>query len=607
MAKDFKIINEFKGYIHKTDETNVGDGFLVVGSKNVRFIDGERVGPRKGYELDGAANAALTPIESEFVFQTSRGVEIPLRSYDDELEYRILDSNGDPEWRRLADSFTSVAFNYTEFWDTSESLNLVLLVNGTSNIFSWSGGLTTFASATAATITKQGTTTWAEDGFLTSGTRSVVIDNISYAYTGGETTDTITGVVPDPTVAGHAVGAQIHQGLRTTANSAISGLGNAFANDLIATMQNQIWIASLTNQDVFVSKINDFTDFTFSSPRLPGEGALLRLNGAIVGFIVQEGTDTAEFMYVTAGIDQWYQSIFQLSADLTNEDLFIRVLKTNPLKAATNQAAIAKMKNNVVFLSNEPTLDTLGRIENIDTTQSTNLSDVIKVDFDDTDFTNANVIFFRDTLFIAAPADSVVYIYNIAKGFWEAPATLPISRFSIIGGELFGHSNSVPETYKLLTGNKDRIVGAAGNPINAVAAFSYQQFGRRAWQKNFDEWYTEGKISSNTIIDLQLNYEWTGAAGNPVYKIDGSDANLTFLVSEDGSFGKFSLGKAPLGGGGAAESLKKFRKKQPTVRLDFYEIQAIYSTNDVDQEWEILAFGPNSVVSKTDDASIKQS
>lgn len=605
--KKFAIVSDFKGYTNKKDRTNIGDGFLVAGSQNVRLDDGERVVARQGYELDGAENTATTPIESSYVFLTSRGDEIALRSYDDELEFRQTLTTNQSRWFKLADGFSSVNFRYASYWDTAEFLDKVLMVNGTSNIYSWSGGLTTFASATSNTITKQGTTSWAEEGFLQTGTRQVTVDGTVYTYTGGEGTTTLTGVTPDPTVAGHAAGDIAFQTLITTANSSITSLPNTLDNDLIEVLDNQVWIASEDANDVYVSKQNDFTDFSFASPRIPGDGVLLHLNGTINAFVVQEGTDQAQFMYISAGDDQWYYSLLTLSADLVNETLQIKRLKTSPKSAARSQEAVGKIKNNVSFISNEPTFDLLGKVENIISPETTPLSDPIKIDFDTYDFTNCHVKFYRNAIYIAVPNESLVLIYNLEKRFWEAPQVLPVSRLAIIGGDLYGHSNVVPETYKLFTGYSDReIDGISGNPINCIAAFSYQNYSNRAWFKTFDEWYSEGYIEGGTTLSVQLNFDYTGSGRIQKHDISGSDNSIIFNLVPDGSIGKDSLGKNVLGGGGVGDAIPKFRIKKEMESTDFYEVQAIYSSNDVDQRWELLAMGPNVKISPNDDSSIKQ-
>lgn len=598
MAKNFQIVKNFRGYRNKQDVTKLPPGTLIAGSQNVVLVDGERVSVRNGYSLDGAANANLNPIESSFEFLTSRGDEIPLRSYDDELEFRT-DITGTVTWHRLADSFTAVDFQFTEYWDTTENMKLLLFVNGDDNMRMWSGGIATFASAAAGpnTITKQGTTTWAQEGFLANGTRSVIIEGTAYTYTGGEATTTLTGVLPDPTLAGHAVGAIVHQAVRTTANTPSAGVDN----DLIATLNNQVWVASEDRNDVYVSVVNDYTDFTtIASPRIPGNAALFRLDGSVVGFIPQESQ-----MYISAADDQWYNIELQLSADLVNESPVINRLKSGQREGARSQAMIARAKNHIVYISNEPTLDSLGRIENLDTPQSKPLSDPIKTDFDGYDFTNAHVVYHRNSFYIALPVESLVLIYNVEQGFWEPPQVLPIRRLAIIGGVLYGHSNAVPETYQLFTGTSDRsIAGASGNPIHAIANFSHISFGRRAWRKNLTEWFTEGYISSNTTLTRKLYYDFGAIQQDE--DILGSNANIIFNFPADGSLGKVGLGKNPLGGGGEDVEMAKFRIKHHTAKNDFYEIRPQYESNGTDQSWEIIAMGGNVNLSTADHAQIKE-
>jgi len=596
----YALVEKFLGYQNKTDQTNLPPGVLVEGSRNVLTNDGERVAVREGYTLDGEANAALTPIMSSYDWLRHSGDFRHLRSHEGVLEYRYVDSDENVSWRNLASGFSSaVEFNFAEFWDPTELIDRLCMVNGTSNIYDWSGGVSTYASATVNTLTKEGAATWAEGGYYTAGTRTVVLGGIVYTYTGGEATTTLTGVSPDPTLGGHTAGDVIHQSLRTTPNSAITDLPDDLANDLISVLNNQIYIGSFVNRTVYVSKQNSITDFSFSSPRTPAQGALITLDATPVGFIPQE-----ENMYITAGQSLWYLVSFTLSADLQGETLVILRLKTGEQQAAQSQAMITKNKNDVVFVSNEPTIASLGRIELVEKPQVKNISDPIKNDMEVYDFTDASTIYFQDYMYVAVPREGLVLMFNIAKGWWEAPQILPISRFAIIDGELYGHSSVVPETYKLFDGVNDN-----GAPIDAKAYFSYQQFGDRANKKFFNEFYSEGYISSNTLLTLRLLYEYQGAARIAEYVINGSDASILFYKTSDGSLGKQSLGKMSLAGRNTSVSTllpPKYRVIKTFPSLDFYEVQVQYESSGDDQHWELLAWGPNALLSKAEGTNLKQ-
>jgi len=259
------------------------------------------------------------------------------------------------------------------------------------------------------------------------------------------------------------------------------------------------------------------------------------------------------------------------------------------------------MKNYVVYLSNEPTLDFLGRIENINTVQSFPISDPVKVDFDNYDFTNAHIKYFKNNLYIAVPVESLLLVYNVSRGYWEAPQTIPVRRLEIIGGDLYGHSSNYPETYKLLDGFNDN-----DGPIDAKAKFSYQTYGMRANKKDATEWFTEGYIGGNTVLQQTVNFDFGGNSGISEFDIDGADTNILFGLSTDGSTGKEPLGAEPLGGQAESDQLSKFRIIQKTSKTPFYEAQVIYETNEIDNQWEILAYGGDITKSSESNYNIKQ-
>lgn len=448
-------------------------------------------------------------------------------------------------------------------------------------------------------IIKQGSTTWAEEGFYTTLTQNITINGVDYLGSGGYGTVAMTGFSSIPT--GLNAGELIISKIGSTLNSAMTS-NSLPKNDLIANYRNQIVIADNENRDVLFSKVNDYTNYSFSTPRAVGEGALVTLDANPVGIIAQE-----DGVYITAGKDLWYKTSLTLSSDNTKEILSIDKLKTSNQQAAQSQELIAKIKNSVVFVTNEPTFDELGRdtgtntqspgvsveggtVINLATPQSGNISDPIKNDFDVYDFTDGQVFYYRNFIYISVPKEGKVLIYNMNKKYWEAPQLMPISRFSIIDGLLYGHSYQSPETFKLFDGFNDN-----GNPIEATALFSYQNYGTRSQTKDFDEYYVEGYISGNTEnLTCGINYETDGFITNIEKSISGTDPLVAQFGSQQASIGKSSIGKNTLGGlnENIPDSLPpKFRIIFTLTRYPFYEVQFYFSTIGVDYQWEILGFG----------------
>ena len=200
------------------------------------------------------------------------------------------------------------------------------------------------------------------------------------------------------------------------------------------------------------------------------------------------------------------------------------------------------------------------------------------------------------------------------RRFWDAPQVLPIRPFSIINDLLHGHSNDVPETYELFT-NTSHIVpgGTAGNPddktpIEHVAKFAYNTYGKRANLKNFDEYYIDGEITPATPdLLLTLNYDFDGATQSIEKTIDGSDEDILQGLVGQSSLGQVSLGQNPLGGLlNAPASSRKFRIDFEIAKEDFHEIQAQFSTNEVDRYWAIISHGANAQISPRRDIQIKK-
>lgn len=494
-------------------------------------------------------------------------------------------------WNDLMTGLTSVDFNFAKYWNVTESLREVLFVDGSSNIYEWNGAVTTISGSTANTLIKTGDT-WADSGFYVAGNKVVVINGTAYTYTGGETTLTLTGVTPDPSA--EPAGSVAYQEVVTTANSAMSGIPATFPNSLISTLNNQVFVASIDSSALYISKVNDFTDFTSSTPRQTGEGAVLILDDNLVGLKPQES-----FMYVTAGQDLWYNINFELQTStvgVTYEQVNAEALKTGRRQAAISQAFISHMKNNIITVTQETTIDTFGRVESsLATPQTTNISDPIKLDIDQYDFTGGSIAYWRYYILVAVPVEGIVLIYNLSTNGWEPPQTLPITRFYIVNGELFGHSSSTFESYKLLTGYADRVYpGFEGFPIQANWVFSYQNYGSRFSFKSATKMYVEGYINANTTLNAAITYELDGCQTIKNFQLDGDNGQFVCLSTSGGSLGKVSLGKQKLGGAGT-QSINglppKFRWFPTFTNTDFFECSISFSVLGTDERAELLAFG----------------
>ena len=459
-------------------------------------------------------------------------------------------------------------------------------------------------------IVISGTTTVLDTGFYASTNKNIVINGNTYAYT-SLVGNAFVGISPD--ASAEAVGSVIHQSVVTTANSAMTGITSTFKNGLISVMNNQIFLGSLTSSVMWLSKVNSFTDYSNSTTRQAGEGGSLILDQNLVAFTVQ-GAQDAPTMYVSAGVSIWYKITFTDYVSVvgpSGQTLGAVAIKAGAQQGAKSQAMVSAMKNNTISVSNEPTIDALGVAENYFTqTQTTNLSEPIKIDVDSYDFKDGSIYYWRYFILVAIPKEGIVRLYNLSTNSWEAPQTLPISRFYTVDGELYGHSYNTFESYKLFTGYADRVyTGFNGFPIAAVWSFSYQNYGTRFSWKKATAMYVEGYINGNTTLTAQITYELDGCQTVKTFTLNGSNGQFVCLPTTLGSLGKESLGKSKLGGAGSSSLTglpPKFRWIPTFNNTNFHECAVSFSVLGTDERMELLAFGLNATESSEMNVKIKQ-
>ena len=610
MARDFKLVEECLGYNTAPLVDNTDPRFLVAGSQNVLIDRNREVASRKGYSRLGAANTALTPIRNSWTWNNSTGGELPIRFYDDELEVYLgtIDTVVINAWTRvLAGWNTTNIMRSALWWDSTENLDLFLAVIGDKNIYEWNGAVAVVDSVTATTVTKKGTNTFAQNRFYTTRNKTFICvrTGTQYTYTGGESTLTLTGIAD---TTGLIAGDILIQKMVTQSNVPTSVRNN----DTIYSFENQIFLGSFTDNQVYISKNSSYSTFTYSSPRVSGEGGLLTLDAPSGGF-GSLGSNVIAF----SGRNSLYTVKYQ---EITVGTTLAETLSVKKVDAGIGQGSqspdcIVQVGNSIIYLSYEPALRMIDNPDNIGGINPRTLSNPIKPDFDAETWTNAHAIWYKNDYLISAPASSKLYILEFVEDadgklrrFWQPPQILPVRSFSFLAGNLYIHSNSVPETYLLFDGYSDINSADEKLPINAVATFAYSSYGKRALEKNFDEYYIDGKISpSTTDLTLTLGYNYGGYVQTIIRTIDGTDESILESSANANALGQSSLGQQPFGGlMTAPDNARRFRVIKEIAREDFNEIQAIFSTNEVDRYWSIISHGPNVVASRRKNIEIKQ-
>jgi hypothetical protein len=625
---EFNLVKGTFPYHNREDRTTLPGNVLVSPSKNVINNFGNRLQLVKGYVVDGQTSTVIdSGILSNFDFIPTRASNVrnmragflTSAGNDGKLQYRYKNPDDTITWRDLQTGLPGVVLSFTgEYWDTTEKLKLLLWIDGSNNVYEWNGTTTTFASATTTTITKQGTQTWAQTGFYVGRDKKVVIDGIVYTYTGGETTTTLTGVTPDPTLGLHTVGDVIHQQYVTNALSGMTAIDPLFGPTVIGCgRQNQVYLGSIRSNDCYISKVNDFTDFAYTSPvRVAGEGFLLTLDDPAIKFVPQEvyGNQDAYDMWISMGKDRWAIVRSTLSGDNAKERLDLIRLKSAPLQGTMTERLCAKMKNHIIFIGNDNVLNAMGYMSYQYVPVMQDLSYPIINDMNSYDFSNGSVFFHKNYIFVAIPAEGIIRMYNMTDQttqqysnygpiedidsknpfFWEAPIGYPMSGFYEVDGEIYGHGFNTSESYKLFEGGSFN-----GQEIDANATLATTDLGDRTQSKGSNEVWVEGYIKQNTILACTVSGDLDSFMTSQTVFINGADAAIVAL---GGGAGKSPLGTDPLGGvlGGSGSGQNGeflpawFHVSKTYVQQPYYLETISFNTKGIDLQWELLTWGTNA-------------
>lgn len=631
MGRNFLINENFPGYRAREEQTILPPGTLVSPSKNVVINTSGRLQQVGGYAVDGdESQTADNGVQGWYDFDTNTDARRNIRSCfvssagnDGKVQFRYKDATTlVVTWKTLISSLASASFSFTSYWDNTDLIKLCLFVNGDGNVYEWNGAVAKILSTTVNTITIAGTPTVTQAGFYTTRNKVLRINGTQYTYTGVSGT-TFTGITVDPT--GEAVGSVFWQ---EPVTNAVSGMSPAsfttFAPTLLEKgVDNAIYYGASNSNVVYVSKVNNFKDCSYTSPtRVVAEGYLYILDAPARAFIPQETDQTAaSTMLISAGRDYLYREVRTLSADITKETLELKPLRTGRLQAIFDFHSYARTKNGVAFLSNDKVLNVLAQIDNQFVPKLTDLSFGIIDDFSAYTFTGGATFYHKNFIYQSIPTSGIVRAYNMTdpmKEHWESPITYPITGFYVTqDGELGGHAYGSSESYLLFTGARFRANPTdEGFPIETFMYFAPHPHithypGMRRWFPNrpatkaTEHVFIDGYMSVNSVVNVGLNLDLDGCQTAKTKQILGNDTKTTCPFADGGSFGTASDGTKIFGDGLVVPArqpyfnvVKRFDKRQ-------YRFEQVFFTSyGIDYDWQIISWGTDSMPTAEMDTSI---
>lgn len=587
---EFKILSEWGGYNSARDKTNIAENLMVSGSQNIYKKLSGTLAVREGQQRRGDANSTESPCSSEYVWNTSWGATYTLVISNSRL-YAVIDDT----WYTLLASLTKTRYVFDKWWNNTLKKDVCLFVNGTDDMFKWGGGFGLISSTTVNTIVLDRTIV---ASVLPAASGTVVVNGTTYTYT-GSSGSTLTGVTPNPT--GEANGSGVLETVTTHTNTPATD----FLSDFIKVINNQAYVGSYTSRLCYISKNTDYTNYTVPTPRAPGDPELLTLDATLKGIGVRQGK-----AHIGYGSSSWAVVSFN---DITVGSTLTQQTVVSPKPVALGQAPYAhefidNVGDNIIYLGQDQQVRSFGDFNNLFTSGYPSLSQEIATELAEETFTNGSLRCIGEYLYVVSPNSGKVYLrqertsvdFNgniVAERLWHSPFIWNLTHVDDLNGTVIGFSNANPQIYNLWDTGQwyDDSPSDEALPYSCVLALGYRTNNRRQGLQLFDKMFTEGYITEGSPLNFSINYDYQGSK-NVVSGVINSIAQPTTLFSGESpaSLGDSSLGDESLGDSEEENSISKFKNISSLPDVNCFEFQPIFSSDEANARWEILAVGTNA-------------
>ena len=585
MAEKFVLTTKYRGYVNKPEPTNIDPAFIVEGSKNVIInLDGS-IGSRRGSSVVATAVTEVAEaVTARMDWKTSRGDYFTLVRYGTKLDAIFLDSAGVLTTLRISSTISAGTSDgsFDTIFDTTRILDKAILAIGTNKLITWSGAMTTVSAVTTTTMTVA-SSTWGAKGFPATGT--VIAGGVTYTYTGGADTATLTGVTPDPTAS------LDKYAFEPIEEETLTSLDADYVIDYLGVYRNQVYLGSETSRLVPVSSGIDYTLYTIPATRAAGDPNEFLLDDNSKGF---EATKQSMLMF--GSNDTVMEVKYVLSSDQTKEAFTVDHVINGDNQGALAANARVSVGGNIYYINRDKQMDIIQIGSTLTQSLDINPSELVQNDFDSFDWTNAQMKYWKRHIVLVIPSDNVMMLFNLDQKLWQAPQVFTGIDLAMVSvsddNKLIGHSSSKNVSYILFdeTTNND-----LGVKVPTKAVFAYNYYGERSRNKDFGLYYQDGYITSGGELTRTIAYDYEGTGGINTNTFLGTETAFIQYVDNDAGLGEAPVGERDLSGGSLvlSDDDKHFRYIDALVAKDFYEVQITYAQEILGAAWRIVAHGPD--------------
>lgn len=168
----------FLGYNSQQDPTDLSAQFLVKGSKNVYLNNDGNIEVRPGLKRFDTLDTAEDGVVASYEFETAGGTTLPIRVLQSgKMQFEFSDV-----WYDLK-TFDKTRFVFSLWWNDTEKKEELIMVNGDSNLYMWSGGIGVVSSKTTAQVLAQADVNAAGTGYVVNDIITVTGANAQFTVT----------------------------------------------------------------------------------------------------------------------------------------------------------------------------------------------------------------------------------------------------------------------------------------------------------------------------------------------------------------------------------------------------------------------------------------
>lgn len=345
------------------------------------------------------------------------------------------------------------------------------------------------------------------------------------------------------------------------------------------------------------SVLKPWINFYYALPvRHPGEGYIYQLPSNFWTMAPQESE-----MYVNTRFGQWSYIETVLSADLQSETVSLTPLKQVSSSKVIFPYMINYLDDDLIYVTANKTLDTIGRKELLQLPQTTNLSQPVALDFQLATFVDGSMEYLNKTMYITSPKETIMLVYDNQPGnkYWQPPQMIPENGIlSIIENTLITHSNIRNQTYNLFTGTS----GDNQGNYTVRARTAYISGGNRWGWKNSNMSFIEGYVTGNPPMTQRVYLGVNGCGGIKSHLVKP----VVCIPPTKAPFGQGNFGSHPNGSDVANPNPhfnEIYEQYKPILQWRFAALEMECIATNHSYSW--LSMGLNEVVGNRGNNDLK--